>query len=144
MEKVWQNAASHTNFVKEGPLTDRLRTWTFKGFWLGMAAAYADVIFITQSLSFKTNLARYLYIVPPITVLPASYLVSREMLSAMTKDENSLWPYIWAAAAPASIWTTFRGRAHNTLKLYDVFKWQRGVDAVRDVDPGPRYGKHTN
>ena len=35
MEKVWQNAASHTNFVKEGPLTDRLRTWTFKGFWLG-------------------------------------------------------------------------------------------------------------
>merc|ERR1719273_2515449 len=39
MEKVWQNAASHTNFVKEGPLTDRLRTWTFKGFWLGMAAA---------------------------------------------------------------------------------------------------------
>merc|ERR1719361_3025452 len=36
MEKVWQNAASHTNFVKEGPLTDRLRTWTFKGFWLGM------------------------------------------------------------------------------------------------------------
>ena len=75
---------------------------------LGMAAAYADVIFITQSLSFKTNLARYLYIVPPITVLPASYLVSREMLSAMSKDENSLWPYIWAAAAPASIWTTFR------------------------------------
>ena len=32
----------------------------------------------------------------------------------------------------------------NSLKLYDVFKWQRGVDSVRDVDPGPRYGKHTN
>ena len=39
--------------------------------------------------------------------------------------------------------TNFLDRT-NSLKLYNVFKWQRGVDYVRENDPGPRYGKHTN
>ena len=88
---------------------------SFKIFqFTGCALSYVDVMYVTQTVSTRTALARFLYITPPVTVIPPSYILAYQILTI--KDDwkrhkngvDKFWPYVAAAAAPAAIWASFR------------------------------------
>ena len=105
-ETVFRNDPTK-NMVSDGSLFNRIAIWGSRGFAVGCFFSYCDIMFFTQSISWKTNVARFLYITPPTTVLAPAYIVTREVVSGLAGQEK-LWPYVASALAPAGLWGTFR------------------------------------
>ena len=95
------------NMAADGSLMSRMLLWGARGFAVGCFFSYVDIMFFTQSISWKTNVARFLYITPPTTVLGPAYIVTREVTSGFAGQEK-MWPYVASALAPAGLWGTFR------------------------------------
>jgi len=94
------------NNMKTAPFADRLATWTWRGFLAGMVVSYTDIVFVTQSVNLRTNIARILYLTPPVMTVPMSYVTTREVLEHTVGDK--LWTYGVAAFPGAAIWGVFR------------------------------------
>lgn len=95
------------DMTAEGSLMSRMLLWGARGFAVGCFFSYCDIMFFTQSISWKTNVARFLYITPPTTVLGPAYIVTREVTSGLV-GQDKVWPYVASALAPAGLWGTFR------------------------------------
>ena len=72
----------------------------------GVLVSYVDIVFITQSVNLKTNVARFLYLTPPTMCIPMAYVTTREVLEHTVGDK--LWTYTAAALPGAAIWGVFR------------------------------------
>ena len=111
IEKQWRDDPSLNPLTEDGggPLSNRIGRWAYRGFIVGLGMGLADIWFYTQSQNPRVHMTRLMYIVPPVTVMPVSFVVAREMMSKMdSRGDLALWPWFWAAAAPAAIWGNFR------------------------------------
>ena len=72
----------------------------------GLCMSYVDCVFVTQSRNLRTNIARVLYLTPPVMTLPMAYITTREVLGSMYGEEG-VWTYAAAAAVPGCIWGAF-------------------------------------
>ena len=68
--------------------------------------SYVDCVFVTQSRNMRTNIARILYLTPPVMTLPMAYITTREVLGS-AYGEKGVWTYAAAAVVPGVIWGTF-------------------------------------
>jgi len=108
------------NLVNYGPFTDRLSIWAWRGFLVGCWASYLDIVFLTQSVNLTTNVARFLYITPPVTALPMAYITSREVLGAQF-GHDKIWPYFFSGLAPGAIWGAFRKHFRSGVFAFGIF-----------------------
>merc|ERR1711878_34826 len=65
---------------------DKMLVSTWKGFAIGALASALDMVFITQSVSAKVNITRFLYITPPVMMMPISFTMTRELLDKQIGD----------------------------------------------------------
>jgi hypothetical protein len=72
----------------------------------GLVVSYVDLVFVTQSRNMRTNIARFLYLTPPVMTLPMAYITSREVLGSAF-GEDKIWTYAAAAVPPGCIWGAF-------------------------------------
>ena len=72
----------------------------------GLTVSYVDCVFVTQSRNMRTNIARILYLTPPVMTLPMAYITTREVLGS-AYGEKGVWTYAAAAVVPGCIWGTF-------------------------------------
>ena len=72
----------------------------------GLAVSYVDLVFVTQSRNMRTNIARILYLTPPVMTLPMAYITTREVLGS-AYGEKGVWTYAAAAVVPGCIWGSF-------------------------------------
>ena len=93
------------NPLISGTFLDRILNSTWKGFVIGTFASCMDMVFIQQSVSLKTNIARWLYITPPIMMMPVSYTMTQELLGRHLGDRHLT--YSLSSLAPAMIWGFF-------------------------------------
>ena len=93
------------NPLISGTFLDRILNSTWKGFVIGTFASCMDMVFIQQSVSLKTNIARWLYITPPIMMMPVSYTMTQELLARQLGDRHLT--YSLSSLAPAIIWGFF-------------------------------------
>ena len=84
---------------------DKMLVSTWKGFAIGALASALDMVFITQSVSAKVNITRFLYITPPVMMMPISFTMTRELLDKQIGDCYTT--YNLASLAPATIWGFF-------------------------------------
>lgn len=92
-----------------------------KLFFSGLFVSWMDAIYLTQSRSIKTTMARFLYLTPPVMALPVSYIVAREVLDKVPGDKGPnerWWPYLGASLAPAAIWGVFRNNFFIGMRMY--------------------------
>merc|ERR1712010_383061 len=78
------------NEFKTGPFSERFGIWTYRGFLAGLCMSYVDCVFVTQSRNLRTNIARVLYLTPPVMTLPMAYITTREVLGSMYGEEGVL------------------------------------------------------
>ena len=79
---------------------------------LGTIASIFDMVFVTQSVSLKTNITRWLYITPPVMMLPISFTMTREVMESVIGDCHTT--YTVASLPPAVIWGFFRKSFRKT------------------------------
>ena len=104
-EKYLFEANPDINPLKRGTFMDKMLVSTWKGFAIGTIASMLDMVFITQSVSMKTNITRFLYITPPVMMLPISFTMTRELLEGQIGDCHST--YTLASLAPSIVWGFF-------------------------------------
>ena len=85
----------------------------------GLTMSYVDCVFVTQSRNMRTNIARILYLTPPVMTLPMAYITTREVLGS-AYGEKGVWTYAAAAVVPGVIWGTFS--KFNITIHYGSFK----------------------
>ena len=93
------------NPLTSGTFLERILKSTWKGFVIGTFASCMDMVFIQQSVSLKTNITRFLYITPPIMMMPVSYTMTQELLARQLGDRHLT--YTLSSFAPAIIWGFF-------------------------------------
>ena len=81
--------------------------------------SYVDCVFVTQSRNLRTNIARILYLTPPVMTLPMAYITTREVLGSMYGEEG-VWTYAAAAVVPGCIWGAFS--KYNITIHYGSFR----------------------
>ena len=82
----------------------------------GALGSALDCVFVTQSVSLKTNITRFLYITPPVMMMPISYVVAREALEGLIGDRHSA--YTLASIPPAVIWSFFRNSPFKGFRMF--------------------------
>merc|ERR1712012_88302 len=85
-------------------------------FVIGTFASCMDMVFIQQSVSLKTNIARWMYITPPIMMMPVSYTMTQELLGRHLGDRHLT--YSLSSLAPAMIWGFFRQSWGRGIRMY--------------------------
>jgi len=128
------------NGIKNGAFSERFGLWTYRGFVIGLAVSYLDIVFITQSRNVRTNIARILYLTPPVMTLPMAYLTTREVLGT-TFGENQVWTYAAAAVPPAAIWASFRKRFRSGVWVGLAFALYGVVQKSNEDLGGEIFGK---
>ena len=108
------------NPLKRGTFLDKMLVSTWKGFAIGTIASMLDMVFITQSVSMKTNLTRFLYITPPVMMLPISFTMTKELLEGQIGDCHST--YTLASLAPSTVWGFFRKLkiSIESVRLFEI------------------------
>lgn len=122
------------NQFKTGPFSERFGLWTYRGFLAGLVVSYVDLVFVTQSRNLRTNIARVLYLTPPVMTLPMAYITSRELLGSVY-GEDKVWTYAAAAVPPGCIWAAFRKRARPGIVVFALMAFY-GVTQKADEDLG--------
>jgi len=130
------------NEMKEKDLSHQFMSMTWRGFWFGCALSYVDVMYVTQTVSTRTALARFLYITPPVAVIPPSYILAYQILTI--KDDwkkhkngvDKMWPYVAAAFAPAAIWATFRRHFIAGVAPFTIFAGYGVVNKLNEDTGG--------
>jgi len=124
-EKSFMKEDPTKNHMRSQPFADRLATWTWRGLLGGVLVSYVDIVFITQSVNLKTNVARFLYLTPPTMCIPMAYVTTREVLEHTVGDK--LWTYTAAALPGAAIWGVFRKNLRSGMAAFAFFAVFGGV-----------------
>merc|ERR1719491_2795171 len=82
----------------------------------------------------RTNIARILYLTPPVMTLPMAYITTREVLGSMYGEEE-VWTYADAAVVPGCIWGSFRKRIRPGLVVFAGMAMY-GVSQKANADMG--------
>jgi len=122
------------NDFKTGPFSERFGLWTYRGFLAGLCVSYVDLVFVTQSRNMRTNIARILYLTPPVMTLPMAYITTREVLGS-AYGEKGVWTYAAAAVVPGCIWGSFRKRIRPGLVVFAGMAFY-GVSQKANADMG--------
>ena len=121
------------NPLKKGTFMDKMLVSTWKGFAIGALASALDMVFITQSVSAKVNITRFLYITPPVMMMPISFTMTRELLDKQIGDCYTT--YNLASLAPATVWGFFSKlkilRETVPLKSFRIFSYFRTKSSQR-------------
>jgi len=117
-EETFMKEDPTRNHMKTAPFADRLATWTWRGFIGGVAVSYFDILFVTQSLNMKTNVARAMYLIPPVMCVPMAYVTTREVLEHTMGDK--LWTYGVAGIPGGLIWGSFRKSIRSGILAFSL------------------------
>merc|ERR1711874_399742 len=77
------------NEMKEKDLSHQFMRMTWRGFWFGCALSYVDVMYVTQTVSTRTALARFLYITPPVA--PFTIFAGYGVVNKLNEDTGGMF-----------------------------------------------------
>lgn len=94
------------NPLRDDPFFSKMVRGAWDGFLIGIGLATTSTLLDPKLVGFRPKMARFVYLAAPYSVMPVTYIATREVMEHFAGDQT--WTYFWATAAPATIYGVVR------------------------------------